>query len=104
MYWYFIVLKKCKDLHNKPDEYYYRRVLELISNKALLSSFTFEYDTKDILHCNYVFKSSLKVNFNFLKFDGCHIHIEKISNKEEMFKVMRYIYKDYRLHIFDLRF
>ncbi len=103
-YWYYMVLKKVliKDKF-KANEVYYKMVTSLVLDKPQCGYYTFEYDSKNLLHCNYIFQLKSKINFTDLKFTGCHIHVQKINNKEQMYRTMIYIHKDYRLRIYDFR-
>ena len=101
MFWYYIVLKKVIKKDNYiADQNYYKMVIWTTLDCPIIGYHTFEYDSKNILYCNYVFKYKCKIDFTKLVFKGCHIHVQKISNKDEMFKIMKYIHKDYQLHIY----
>ena len=43
----------------------------------------------------------VKKSIDYKKFvtKGCHINIQKISSKTDMFCIMKYIHKDFRLHM-----
>ncbi len=99
MYWYYIVLKKCKDLKDKPDEKYYRDIISNLLPSIYQNCITHEYDSKNILHCNLVFNLGYMLNYDDMYKHGCHINIQRIDNKESMFKIMKYIHKDYRLKL-----
>ncbi len=101
MYWYYLVLKKV--VHDlEPTIEYYNEVITFILGYYTIGPHykTYEYDSKNILHCNCVFKVNKSVDFSFLKVKGCHIDIQKINNKDDMFRIMKYIHKDYRLEMF----
>ncbi len=104
MYWYYLVLKKCENLSEEPDISYYNEVIHNVLNQPILKSYsTYEYDSKNVFHCNFIFKCVSKIDFDYLSFKGCHLHLQKIDNKDDMFRIMMYIHKDYRLSIFDYR-
>ncbi len=100
MYWYYLVLKKCKDLQTLPDEDYYRNIINLLITDPVEIYCTFEYDSLGLYHCNTIF--SLNSSFMIQQHTGCHIHLQKINNKKDMFHLMKYIHKDYRLSIIPL--
>ncbi len=96
MYWYYLVLKKT-ELDIEPDYQYYLGAMWCVIPKPIIGYFTFEYDSKNILHCNYIFARMRKLDFTKIKIKGCHLHFEKIGNKWDMFNIMKYIHKDYVL-------
>ncbi len=97
MYWYFLVLKKTADLGNDLTKQYYMGVIHQVLKCPILGYHTFEHDPKNILHCNYVFCQNTKLEYSNLVLKGCHFNCDVISNKLEMFKIMKYIHKDYIL-------
>ncbi len=97
MYWYFLVLKKTIDLENDLTKQYYMGVIQQVLKCPIIGYHTFEYDSKNILHCNYVFCQNKKLEYSDLVLKGCHFNCDVISNKLEMFKIMKYIHKDYIL-------
>ncbi len=99
MYYYFMVLKKCQNLLQLPDENYYLTILALLLEDVNQIYCTYEYDTKNILHCNVIFSVDESVDYSLLIYSGCHIHIQAINNKSEMYTTMIYIHKDYELKL-----
>ncbi len=96
MFYYYLVLKKL-DLHVKPTEEYYTHVLHQIVRDPVEIYNTFEYDSKNILHCNSIIIN--KEQLIIEQIIGCHTYLQSKGNKSDMFNVMKYIHKDYELKI-----
>ncbi len=96
MYWCYLVLKKL-DLKIKPDKAYYEMIVWMILTKPIKGYGTFEYDSKNVLHMNWVFCVAKKLDYDKIKIKGCNLHFETINNKWDMFNIMKYIHKDYIL-------
>ncbi len=100
MYWYYLVLKKTLNLkQDKPDQEYYERSLKQLCLHSVTACTTYEYDPRNIFHCNHVFSTNCRLDYNTMKIKGCHLNFSVINNKKDMFKIMDYIYKDYWLKI-----
>ncbi len=97
MFYYYLVLKKVKDLIVKPTEEYYIHVLHQLVRDPVEIYSTFEYDSRNILHCNsiIIYKTPLMIE----QCIGCHAYLQSIGNKSDMFNIMKYIHKDYELKI-----
>ncbi len=100
--WYYLVLKKCKSPRVGNNVKYYNEVISFILGYYSVTSWynTYEYDSKNIFHCNCVFEYKRELNFAILHYKGCHIDVQKVKGIAKMFIIMKYIHKDYQLKIY----
>jgi len=85
------------DLDIKPERKYYVNIINIMLPRPREYCATYEYDTHGLLHCNYVFCCFKKLDYTIIKYKGCHIHLERLTKMQEMFRTMKYIHKDYEL-------
>ncbi len=97
MFYYYLVLKKVKIDLFKPDKDYYIEVLRQLVNDPVEIYNTFEYDSKNILHCNSIILYNTQLTIE--QYKGCTTYLQSLGNKSDMFNVMKYIHKDYELKI-----
>lgn len=90
MYYYFVTIKLLNKRYPVHADYE-----ALLCAHFPYAYFTYEYDSLNKLHYHLIYVTGQRWDFTKFLLSGYSVHSKKLANRSDMFRVMKYIHKDY---------